>query len=62
MAMNVSVVRCLGRPWRGRAMLDIEVCAEHVKLVRACCGALVSTEETTGVLLSIAGRNHAEAQ
>ncbi len=43
----------LGRLRRGRAVLDIEGCAELVELVRARCGALAQTEETIGELLAV---------
>jgi len=42
----------LGRLRRGRAVLDIESCAELFEAVRPLCGTLAQTEETIGELLA----------
>ena len=51
----------LRRLRRRQPMLDVEGCAQRVKLVLTGRGALMQTEETISELLSIVGQNRADA-
>jgi len=50
----------LGRPWRGRVVLNFERRAELVKLVLCCRGTLAQAEVPIRELLAVIGQNGAD--